>query len=212
MDSKPRKYEASTRPTRTRIAYFARIVSGLTVTNCRNGDIPSTARNHALGPLVGGGRGDPSRSQKRRQVPSLPTTTKELSSTDVDAVLKLRDAIRSGARTMFNSLLREDTPVNIADDGGKFPLHHAVEKRDMQMIKDLIRFGADVDAADRNKQPALHLLAQPRTKGLLQPTRDIVDTLMAEGEDASAQDVDGNTPLHFGIPPSIVARETQRIS
>ncbi|KAL2107075.1 hypothetical protein VUR80DRAFT_5715 [Thermomyces stellatus] len=115
---------------------------------------------------------------------------------------------------MFNSLLREDTPVNIADDGGKFPLHHAVEKRDMQMIKDLIRFGADVDAADRNKQPALHLLAQPRTKGLLQPTRDIVDTLMAEGEDASAQDCETENFIEtlLKYKPDINRQNNQGIS
>ena len=78
------------------------------------------------------------------------------------------------------------------------------------MVKDLIAFGADVNAVDDKQRSMLHYLAQSNTITRLEGALKFVDLLMEEGARPSAQDVDGNTPLHLAISPSIRIEEALR--
>ena len=80
------------------------------------------------------------------------------------------------------------------------------------MVKDLIGFGADVNAADDKQRSMLHYLAQSTDEARLRGALKIVDLLIEEEACASAQDVDGNTPLHLAVLPSIRLGEEQKKS
>lgn len=55
----------------------------------------------------------------------------------------------------LESLLKRYPKVQQADAQGKFPIHHAVEKRSHQMINILCKYGADVNSLDANGETPL---------------------------------------------------------
>ena len=79
------------------------------------------------------------------------------------------------------------------------------------MVKDLIAFGADVNAADRGLRSTLHYLAQSDNNARLEGALKIVGLVIDKEALMSAQDLDGNTPLHLAVPCPVTIRETQKL-
>lgn len=140
-----------------------------------------------------------------RQAPPLRVSTPATPNSDI---LQLRNAILAGNRLVVQSFLHLGVPVNMVDDCGNVPLSYAIDKG-LEMVQDLIRFGADVTVTDQQQRSLLHLMAQTDDKSRLERIQGIVDALVAAGADPSSPDADGNTPLHLAIPFSIRIREEE---
>jgi ankyrin repeat protein len=79
------------------------------------------------------------------------------------------------------------------DDRGRIPLHLSLERnqgsRDvLDLVELLLKFGADVNAQDKNNVTPLHLAS---CKGWLSIARMLLD----HGANANAKDDQGQTPL-----------------
>ena len=61
---------------------------------------------------------------------------------------RLHDAVHDGRVDQVANLLEWGTDPNLFDDLGKTPLHYAVEREDLEMIRVLLSGGADVNAHD----------------------------------------------------------------
>ena len=88
--------------------------------------------------------------------------------------------------------------VNVKDEGGETPLHHAALKGHKEIAEVLITNGADLNAKDLlDDSTPLHWAAQFDQK-------EIVELLIAEGAAVNAKNMDGETPLHKAVPKEIV--------
>lgn len=67
---------------------------------------------------------------------------------DKDGNTPLMVAATAGAGDLIPLLLRFKANVNLANDAGETPLIRAVQRRDLQMVRDLLAVGADADQAD----------------------------------------------------------------
>lgn len=70
------------------------------------------------------------------------------------------------------------------------PLHCAVQMGHTETVELLIRFGADVNAKDRNQYTPLHVVA---ASGMETVSRMLINA----GADVNSQNAFGNTPLHI---------------
>ncbi len=71
-------------------------------------------------------------------------------------------------------------------------LHFAAEKNFYNIIRFLVKHGANVDAADREGNTVLHVAS---IFGFI----EIVQTVAARTENINVYNIYGNTPLHFSI-------------
>lgn len=117
------------------------------------------------------------------------------------AVSKLHEAIKKRDYDLFQKALKEEgCDVNERDKDLIPPLYRAVQKSQMQMMKDLIKAGADVNiqcAAGKGSQlssiegvTALHYAVKENLA-------DYVEHLLQNGANPNIQDAKGNTALHL---------------
>lgn len=71
-------------------------------------------------------------------------------------------------------------------------LHYAADSGTPEMVRALLRCGADIDARGLNGSRALHVAA-------FAGNTDIVGVLLENGAQVNAQDNFGNTPLHGAV-------------
>jgi ankyrin repeat protein len=79
--------------------------------------------------------------------------------------------------------------VNAKDSYGDMPLHLAVQKGNLNIVRALIKAGADVNAEDHYENTPLH---HARSEWKL----DIVKELITNKADVNAKCYDGGKPLH----------------
>ncbi|MCX8092161.1 MAG: ankyrin repeat domain-containing protein [Verrucomicrobiae bacterium] len=96
-----------------------------------------------------------------------------------------RDLLRLLGPTAKSLLDRHDSKGNTL-------LHNAVQGLDLEVVKDLIAAGADVNATNRLGRTALHLAVQ---KSIMQPGP--VQELLKAKPHVNARDHQGMTPLHM---------------
>lgn len=116
---------------------------------------------------------------------------------DIFAAIEKQDAAR------VIELLRGDPKlVHAADEFGRTPLHHAVEKEDLAIVKAIALGGADIEAVDFRQMTPLHLLSWHEFP-------EHIAFLVSQGAPVEAQDVEGKTPLHVaaGVNNLVAVRE-----
>ena len=107
------------------------------------------------------------------------------------------DLVTAVYRQDFARIERLATPstINGRDEDGRTPLMHAVlaEDANPEVVRLLVRLGADVNAADKvQKWTSLHFAARDLKQS-------VVQALIELGANAHATDVFGNTPLWRAI-------------
>ena len=81
--------------------------------------------------------------------------------------------------------------VNSKDHAQKTPLHKASRKGNLKMFKDLIHFGAEIEAKDKDGDTPLHYAAVDNV--------DVVKYLIDVGAQIDAKNNFGQTPLHCSV-------------
>ncbi|MBD0391720.1 ankyrin repeat domain-containing protein [Wolbachia endosymbiont of Pentalonia nigronervosa] len=110
-----------------------------------------------------------------------------------NACTLLHICVRYGLEKIINALLAiEGININAVDNRyGETPLHIAVEIGYENIVKILLKNGADVNAVDKNSVTPLHLAARG---GYV----EVVENLLLEGANINAVDSEyGATPLHI---------------
>ncbi|MEZ0226006.1 MAG: ankyrin repeat domain-containing protein [Alphaproteobacteria bacterium] len=109
-------------------------------------------------------------------------------------------AIEKGQSTLVAKMLAFGSNVNAADAEGLTPLHRAILKADLPLVKTLIANGADINKQAGGSKSALYLACQSPdiTDGKLRGA--IVDYLLRQGADPDQpQPGTKTTPLHAAI-------------
>lgn len=87
----------------------------------------------------------------------------------------IHDAVRTGnSQKMMEIISKRPDRVNEKDDFGTTPLHIAVEKGNIPIIKQLIQKGAEVNAKDNDGRTPLDFLA-------MRPNEEIEELLRQYG-------------------------------
>ncbi|OSM06856.1 ankyrin repeat domain-containing protein [Magnetofaba australis] len=115
----------------------------------------------------------------------------------------LKEAVRDGNFPIARFLLKIGADPNIGTDYGILPLHYALLNRDVAMIQELLRFGAQVDAA-KPVSDDYELNTEGLTPLQEAATQDkmahIIDTLWRAGADLAKRDpINDMTPLMLAI-------------
>ncbi|CAG7937699.1 unnamed protein product [Penicillium salamii] len=100
----------------------------------------------------------------------------------------LKQAIWRGDYAEFKELVGQ-VDLNEPDELGRRPLHLAAERGQDQMIRDLVRFGADLSARCHDGQTAFHRAAWGGSVQVVGFLKDRVDEM--------AKDKNGDTALHI---------------
>ncbi|TAL39900.1 MAG: hypothetical protein EPN97_01545 [Alphaproteobacteria bacterium] len=109
-------------------------------------------------------------------------------------------AIEKGQATLVAKMLGFGSNVNAPDAEGLTPLHHAVLKADLPLVKTLIAHGADINKQAGSGKSVLYLACQAPeiTDGKLRGA--IVDCLLAAGADPEQPKPGTKTlPLHAAM-------------
>lgn len=113
------------------------------------------------------------------------------------AETELVRAVRAGDRARVSEILDKDRALVTAIDrsGGGYvrPLHEAVRKGDVAMVRLLLEKGVTPNATEEGGKTALHEWARTEQKP------EILDALLAHHADLEAADTGGNRPLHLAV-------------
>ncbi|CZR67474.1 uncharacterized protein PAC_17373 [Phialocephala subalpina] len=120
-----------------------------------------------------------------RSAAEYTNTTQEVDSASRQSIF---NAIWNGVEDEVTTLLSTGTPVCIRDGIGNSPLHAAILKGNIFIVKSLLNYGADIDALGFKRRTPLHLAIA---------SRDLVQLLLKHSPMLSLQDDEGNTPLHY---------------
>eukprot|EP00835_Amoeboradix_gromovi_P004286 NODE_325_length_10950_cov_0.271864.p3 type:complete len:588 gc:universal NODE_325_length_10950_cov_0.271864:423-2186(+) len=90
-------------------------------------------------------------------------------------------------RSLIERMDIDDSLLINADEDGFVPLHTAVLKQNVNMVREFVRYSVDLNTPDSNGSTALHLAC-------LLGNREIVDLLVDAKADMFIKDYEGNTP------------------
>lgn len=102
----------------------------------------------------------------------------------------LRACVKKGFVDILRELLR-NVDVNASLDEGTSLLHEASENGHLLVARELVKFGAKINARDVYNKTPLHV-------GVFHDSKDVVEFLCKSKAELEARDIDGETPLHFG--------------
>ncbi len=129
-------------------------------------------------------------------------------STDKNGNTSLIAALRSTPELkreeMVALLLRHHARVNVRDSEGGTPLHIAVRRGQLSLVRMLLNAGADINARNRWQHTPLHLAVE-------EGDRAMVECLLARGAEVNARDDHGRTPLYYTWGGSAKDREIAKI-
>jgi ankyrin repeat protein len=113
----------------------------------------------------------------------------------------LMASIRNNSLEILKILLESGANPNISDSGGWFPLHFAVQKGCIDIVKTLIDFGADINKGDLNTERTPLQVAITSNSSNKQI---IVDFLVSNGADLNKQNIKGVSSIRlaeiYGVP------------
>ena len=124
---------------------------------------------------------------------------------EVSLIEKLHQAIKENNFELVKDLvLEKGASINNHSNFGITALHTAVVYgKSLDIVRFLTANGADVNAKSPGKLTALHMIAEKTTlEARSEPERfqillQMAKILIEKGADLSAQDIQGNTPLHY---------------
>lgn len=103
----------------------------------------------------------------------------------------------SGEVSMIGILVEGGVDINARDRMEETPLHAAAADGVDEMIKELLKYGAEIEAQGSDGQTALHYAAT--SSKIYRPHLPAVEALLDNGADINAQDKSGQTALHGAI-------------
>lgn len=106
-------------------------------------------------------------------------------------------AIAKGDQKTVDVLLRHGAKV--MDRHGDTPLHVAATEGSVEMVEHLLASGANVNAADKRGQTALHQVAWLSRPGNDLAHQKMAEVLIRHGADPTLADQQGRTPVHEAI-------------
>jgi ankyrin repeat protein len=91
-------------------------------------------------------------------------------------------------------LINEGADVNAADDQGLTPLHFAVQRDSVEVVRLLLDAGAEVNATDANGETPLY----KAVRASITPAKvDIIKILREQGADPTIQTAKGSSALRY---------------
>ncbi|CAN0415863.1 unnamed protein product, partial [Ectocarpus sp. 12 AP-2014] len=124
-------------------------------------------------------------------VNALLTAGADVTIRDNSGYSALDSASRFGHIDVMRALLRYGVDVNACGDDGFSPLHLAAQRDQADAINALMQAGADIESSEGvSLAPPLFSATDPRNLKAM-------NTLLWHGASLTAQDTDGNTPLHL---------------
>jgi hypothetical protein len=106
-------------------------------------------------------------------------------------------AVRRARFKIVGVLLEHNADVNSQDKYGVTPLHEAFTlSNDSAIIRSLLKFGANPNARNNERQTPLHLVS---SWGLMPLRLEVAHTLLAHGADVDAEDGHGRTLLQLAL-------------
>ena len=88
------------------------------------------------------------RTLVRTSTLALLALTAAVVATAAEAPLPLIDAVKSGNREVVRTLLKQPAELKVTERDGTTALHYAVRADDLEMVRMLLRAGADATAAN----------------------------------------------------------------
>lgn len=114
----------------------------------------------------------------------------DLSTTDGKTALIIATE-RRVKREITSVLIRAGADVHVQDRGGWNALMYAAKNSDLQIVQELLEYGANVDRANKEEQTPLLLAVINRAH------LDVVKALLYRGAYVNSSDKDGWTPLMY---------------
>ncbi|XP_065838510.1 death-associated protein kinase 1-like isoform X2 [Oscarella lobularis] len=107
---------------------------------------------------------------------------------------KCEDEVKDALRYL---VIEKGIDINSVDKEGRTPLLYACDQYhpSFLVIQQLIELGADVSVRNKNKQNALHMVAESSSS----VNASVIDLLIKKGVDVTCQDQDGNTPHQVAL-------------
>lgn len=120
-----------------------------------------------------------------------PTMRDSEESLPIFEALRVTSMSPLSKRSIVRKLLDHMSPVNAEAKGKETPLHAACTSSDVEIVKELLRRGADLTLRDHGGRSSLHIASA-------QSTEQVVETLLSvSGALVDAADDRGATPLHM---------------
>jgi len=113
----------------------------------------------------------------------------ELSKRQLDVLLYNSIALRSRKEYIFK-ILRKGADPNITTPRGETPLYESVPIEDIELINELIKYGAKIDI------PGDYFNGPPIVWAAATNRLEVVETFIKNNADAYIPDIDGNTAMH----------------
>ncbi|MCT4635156.1 MAG: ankyrin repeat domain-containing protein [Rickettsiales bacterium] len=104
-----------------------------------------------------------------------------------------RAAEKDNIESMEHALNR-GADINSQNKFGNTVLHNAASKENLETIDFLLSCGADPNITNKRKETALHVALSTEMINIKIP---IINIMLEKGADLNAQDINGNSPMHF---------------
>ena len=131
---------------------------------------------------------------------------------------ELLQIIRRGTGDAFETLLKSNASLEEKDQKGKTPLILAASLDKVEFIEKLLKYGADVQAVDKNRATALHNAIESSSwsaMSLLLNSKDYKPVASVEGDLKSIinkPDKNGRTPLHCCTYAACAEDDMERVA
>jgi len=107
-----------------------------------------------------------------------------------DLLTAMQGSLKLTISTIVSELKLNNMDLNIQDRDGNTPLHYAVDHDAVDIVRDLLDLGAEINIANSYRETPLHSAASWSPV-----TSEIVRLLLENGADVTAEDCSGRTPL-----------------